>query len=87
MDIFELVARGAIFTFFAGKKVTKNLVALKTRLGIGSTVWPPGLLSRLVLFQVLFLSFVVPYRVLSLHETGRSSGSNNLARQDFPYSR
>jgi hypothetical protein len=67
--------------FFSGKKVTKNLVALKTRLFIRAFIWFPDLLARLFLFHVLFLPNVVPHRVLSLHETGRTRSSDNLARQ------
>jgi len=51
---------GLSFTFFSGKKVTKNLVALKTRFGFGSIAWLSGMLSRLFVFHALFLSFVVP---------------------------
>ena len=66
-------ARGVeiYFTFCIAQKVTKTLVALKTRLHIQAFIWPPGLLSRLFVFHVLFLSIVVPHRVLSVHETGR----------------
>ena len=60
-----------------------NLVALKTRLFIRAFIWFPGLLARLFLFHVLFLSFVVPYRVLSVHETGRMRCSDSLARQSL----
>ena len=68
---------------FVAQKVTKMLVALKTRLFIPAFVWFPGLLARLFLFHVLFLSFVVPYRVLSVHETGRMRCSDSLARQSL----
>ena len=49
--------------------------------------WCPGLLARLFQLQVLFLSFVVPYRVLYVNETGRSRCSDNLERQSGAYSR
>lgn len=81
-DFLISLPEGLSFTFFSGKKVTKNLVALKTRFGFGSIAWLSGFLSRLFVFQVLFLSCVVPHRVLSLHETGRSCCSDTLARQD-----
>ena len=58
------------------------LVALKTRLFIRAFIGIPGLLARLFLFHILFLSSVVPDRVLSVHETGRLRGSDSLARQD-----
>ena len=74
---------GNSFTFCIAQKVTKMLVALKTRLFIPAFVWFPGLLARLFLFHVLFLSFVVPYRVLSVHETGRMRCSDSLARQSL----
>ncbi|HSF89697.1 MAG TPA: hypothetical protein VLA46_09785 [Saprospiraceae bacterium] len=80
-EFLNSLPEGLSFTFFSGKKVTKNLVALKTRFGFGSFAWPSGLLSRLFVFHVLFLTIVIPYRVLSLHETGRSYSSDNLARQ------
>ena len=51
----DLVARGAFFTFFAGKKVTKNLVAQKTHLRILAIAFRSVLLSRLVVFQIQFL--------------------------------
>ena len=60
----------------------QNLVALKTRFGICSIAWFPGLLSRLVVFHVLFLSFVIRFSVLLIPETGLQYCSNNLARQD-----
>ncbi len=60
-----------------------NLVALKTRLGVCSIAWFPGLLARLFVFQFLFLSSVVPHGVLSVHETGHFNGSNSLARQSI----
>ena len=72
-----------LFTFCIAQKVTKMLVALKTRLFIPAFVWFPGLLARLFLFHVLFLSFVVPYRVLLVHETGRMRCSDSLARQSL----
>jgi hypothetical protein len=43
-----------LITFFSEKKVTKNLVALKTRLNSCSIALFPGLLSRLFVFHVLF---------------------------------
>ena len=46
---------GLSFTFFSGKKVTKNLVAQKTRFGFFSKAWFPVLLARLFAFHVLFL--------------------------------
>jgi hypothetical protein len=39
------------FTFFAGKKVTKNLVTQKTRFFIQASILVSGLLSRLFLFH------------------------------------
>ena len=65
--------RGIEFTltFCIDQKVTKNLVALKTRLINPSLAWIPGMLARLLVFQILFLSLIVTHRVLSLHETGR----------------
>ena len=83
----DLVAREAFFTFFSGKKVTKNLVALKTRLFIRAFIWLPGMLARLFGFHVWFLSFVEPHGVLSLHETNLSRGSDRLARQSGADSR
>ena len=74
---------GIRFTFCIAQKVTKMLVALKTRLLIRSFIWLPGLLARLFLFHVLFLSSVVPDRVLSVHETGRTRCSDSLARQSL----
>ncbi len=59
-----------------------TLVALKTRLFIRAFIGLPRLLARLFLFHVLFLSSVVPDRVLSVHETGHLRGSDSLARQD-----
>jgi len=38
-----LASRGNSFTFFAGKKVSKNLVIQKTRFTIRSFVWFSGL--------------------------------------------
>ena len=58
-----------------------SLVAQKTHFGIRAFLLPSGLLSRLFTFHVLFLSLVVPYRVLSMHETDLLSGSNNFERQ------
>ena len=78
--------RGDSCSFFPEKR-TKNLVALKTRLFIRAFIWLPGLLARLFVFQVLFLSSVVPGRALSVHETGRTRGSNSLARQSSAYSK
>ena len=78
----RLTCREYSCSFFPEKR-TKNLVALKTRLFIPAFVWFPGLLARLFLFHVLFLSFVVPYRVLSVHETGRMRCSDSLARQSL----
>ncbi len=43
--------------------------------------WLPGLLARLFVFQVLFLSFVDPDRVLFMHETGYLCGSDSFERQ------
>ena len=61
---------GYYFTFCIAQKVTKTLVALKTRLDFPSLVWLSRLLSRLFVFHVLFLSIVVPHSVLSVDETG-----------------
>ena len=74
---------GIAFTFCIAQKVTKMLVALKTRLFIRAFIWFPGLLARLFVFQVLFLSSVVPGRALSVHETGRMRCSDSLARQSL----
>ena len=78
--------RGYSCSFFPEKR-TKNLVALKTRFFIRAFIWLPVLLARLILFHVLLLSSVVPDRVLSMHETGRSRCSDSLARQSCAYSR
>ena len=78
---------GVRFTFCIAQKVTKMLVALKTRLFIRAFIWFPGLLARLFVFQVLFLSSVVPHGALSLHETDHTRCSNSLARQSGAYSK
>ncbi len=63
------------------------LVALKTHFKFSAIFWLPSLLSRLFEFQILFLSVVVPYCDLLIHETDHMCGSDNLARQGCAYSR
>ena len=69
------------FTFCIAQKVTKMLVAQKTRFSVRAIFWLPDLLARLFVFQVLFLSFVDPDRVLFMHETGYLCGSDSFERQ------
>ena len=73
----ELVARGAFFTFFAGKKVTKNLVTKKTRFCIGSLVLFLCLLSRLFAFQSYLFSALWPKK-------GRPVCSNSFSSHVLP---
>ena len=53
--VLGLVARGALSYFCIAQKVTKMLVAQKTRLMRGSIAWGPFLLARLFAFHILFL--------------------------------
>jgi hypothetical protein len=64
------------FTFFAGKKVTKNLVTQKTRFVIQASISFPGLLSRLFLFHLHLFLALWPKR-------GRPLGSNSFGSHDF----
>jgi hypothetical protein len=55
-----LVARGAfLVTFFIAKKVTKKSSRSLNSLSYSADAWLPGLLSRLILFQVLFLELII----------------------------
>ena len=58
-----------------------NLVVQKTHFGGSTIVWCPGLLARLVVFQVLFLSIVIAYRVLYMHETRLPRSSDSFERR------
>jgi hypothetical protein len=50
------------------------LVALKTRLFIQAFIWLPGMLARLFMFHIRFLSFVEPIEsCLSMKPIGRAA--------------
>lgn len=75
-----LCHRRNTFTFFTGKKVTKNLVTQKTRLFIRAFAFFPGLLSRLFLFHSYLFLALWPKR-------GHPDSSNNFGSQSFTYSK
>ena len=72
---------GRLVTFFIAKKVTKKSSRSKNSL-IGPVFFCYSvLLSRFFWFHFLFLSFVITYRVLTIHETDHQCSSNNFERR------
>ena|SRR5688572_10386121 len=78
---------GDSFTFCIAQKVTKMLVALKTRFVLFTFAWCGYLLSRFFAFHFLFLDVDSSHESCLLPETNHPRGSDNLERQILPDSK